>query len=251
MQNLLIQRDKFGRFIKGIQPWNKGTIGICKSKKTSFKVGHKWPKHIEKKRIAHLYRCSPNFKSNKIAYLLGILKGDGFVNYSKKYNRYILGLASTNLKFCKSFSNTVESINLRPSICRLKKLLGVGKRRLYYVIANSQIFYKWYTKLSLNKLKKLLDTKEKKNLFIKGFYESEGSILKTKNKRYRISFANTDKNLLRMTDNLLKEIGFVFHLNGPYKTIGLGKKPHYELRISKQDQIKKFINIINPTIKNG
>jgi len=120
---------------------------------------------------------------------------------------------------------------------------------LYYVIANSQIFYNWYTELSLNKLKKLLDTKEKKNLFIRGFYESEGSLFKRKDKQYRISFSNTDGNLLKLIQNFLKEIGFIFHLNGPYKTIGLGRKPHYELRISKQDQIKKFINITNPIIK--
>ncbi|PIS38854.1 MAG: hypothetical protein COT34_01570 [Candidatus Nealsonbacteria bacterium CG08_land_8_20_14_0_20_43_11] len=75
----MVIRDKFGKFIKGSKSWNKGTIGICKPNKTSFKLGHTWPKYIEKKRITNLYRCSPNLQSSEIAYILGVLKGDGFV----------------------------------------------------------------------------------------------------------------------------------------------------------------------------
>ena len=252
MHNLLIERDKFGRFIKGIKPWNKGTVGICKPKRTSFKIGHKWPKCIEKKRIAHLYRCSPNLKSTKdLAYLLGVLKGDGYTNYSEKYNRCIIGLQNTRFKFCKNFADTLRAINLNPSFGKNKKLKGVGKHKLYYVVANSQIFYKWYKKLSLFELKRLLNTKGKKIAFIRGFYESEGSLVKRKDKKYHLSFTNTDENLLKLVKNFLKGIGFVFHLNGPYKTIGLGKKFRYHLETSKQPQIAEFIKTVNPSIKRN
>ncbi len=94
-----------------------------------------------------------------------------------------------------------------------------------------------------------LSEEEKKTLFIRGFYESEDTIFKRKDKKYHISFINTDVNLLKMVKNLLQKIGFTFNLNGPYKTIGLGKKPRYYLQTSKQKQIKEFINIINPVIK--
>lgn len=250
MQNLSTERDKFGRFIKGIKPWNKGTVGICKPKRTSFKISHKWPRHIEKKRIAHLYRCSPNLKSTKnLSYLLGVLKGDGYTNYSKKYNRCIIGLQNTKFEFCKIFANALKAINLNPSFGKNKKIKGVGKHKLYYVVANSQIFYKWYKKLSLPKLKKLLNAKGKKTAFIRGFYESEGTLYKDKNKIYHMGFINTNKNLLKMTKNILEEIGFDFHLNGPYQTMGLGKKPHYRLQTARREQIKNFLKVINPSIK--
>lgn len=129
--------------------------------------------------------------------------------------------------------------------------MGVGKHRLYYTVANSLVFYKWYIKLSLNKLKKLLNTKEKKTLFIRGFYESEGTIFKTKSKQYVVAIINTDVSLLRLTKTLLGEIGFSFNLGGPYKTIGLGKKPRYYLQTAKQQQVRGFIDTINPIIKRA
>jgi len=58
----MIKRDTLGRFVKGIDPWNKGTVGICKGNKTFFKKGHNWPKYIERKRIVKLYRCNPNLR---------------------------------------------------------------------------------------------------------------------------------------------------------------------------------------------
>lgn len=252
MKTPLIKRDALGRFIRESEPWNKGTIGICKPKKTSFKIGHKWPKYIEKKRITHLYRCSPNLEpTSDLAYILGVLKGDGYANYSKKYNRCIVGLQSINSKFCKNFFRALKSINLNPSLGKNKKIMGVGKHKLYYVVACSQIFYKWYEKLSLPKLKRLLNTKERKTAFIRGFYESEGSLFKRKDKKHRLTFTNTDESLLKLVKNLLEEIGLVFHLNGPYETMGLGEKPHYRLDTSKQPQIKEFIKIINPSIKSN
>ncbi|PIZ89015.1 MAG: hypothetical protein COX90_01440 [Candidatus Nealsonbacteria bacterium CG_4_10_14_0_2_um_filter_38_17] len=248
----MIKRDTLGRFVKGIDPWNKGTVGICKGNKTFFKKGHNWPKYIERKRIVKLYRCNPNLRlTENLAYLLGTLKGDGYVNYSKKYNRYIIGLQNTKLKFCKEFFNVLRAINLNPSLGQNKKIKGVGKHKLYFVVANSQVFYRWYKKLSLPKLKRLLSTKRMKISFIKGFYESEGTIFKRKDKKYHLAFINTNGNLLRVVKTLLNEIGFNLNLNGPYKATGLGKKPRYHLQTSKQQQIKKFITTINPSIKKA
>ena len=95
-----------------------------------------------------------------------------------------------------------------------------------------------------------MNTQKNKILFIRGFYESEGTLYRDKNKIHHLAFINTDKNLLEMIKDLLEEIGFYFHLNGPYKTIGLGMKSHYHLKTAKREQIKKFLNIINPGIKN-
>src|SRR3989344_8463445 len=75
--------NPFGEFKKGHIPWNTGLNGVLKPNKTSFKKGRSLPEEIEKKRLNNLREkiiIKPNLEMNKdLAYILGILKGDGCV----------------------------------------------------------------------------------------------------------------------------------------------------------------------------
>lgn len=46
-------------------PWNKGTKGICKPNRTSYKKGHKHSPEIEQKRIKNIHK-SPNNPERKV-----------------------------------------------------------------------------------------------------------------------------------------------------------------------------------------
>jgi hypothetical protein len=128
---------------------------------------------------------------------------------------------------------------------------GIGKQKMYKVVANSKIFYEWYKKLSLQNLKKSLNTKEKTIGFLKGFYEAEGSISKSRNV-VTISISNTDLKLLKVVKILLEQLDLYFHLNGPYKNSRLGgynAKLIYRVLTSSKGNVFNFLNLVHPSAK--
>lgn len=296
--NSEIKRDEFGRFVKGItpwnknktgvyseeilkrmsdakkgyipwnkglklldfHPWNKGLKGILKPNKASFKKGRILPKEIEEKRLRNLKEkntLKPNLEMNEdLAYTLGVIKGDGYVTRWKE--RYIIGLKVTNKDFANSFLKSLRNIGLNPFIWEMGPPNQHGKLRQHVVTAYSKVFGLWYKELTLNKLKELLIDKKHIASFIRGFYEAEGSIyLRKPDYRYiNIRMFNTNKELLDLIKNLSTKIGVNFNLNGPYKnnlnTFGGGNhaKQIYVLSKSAKNEILRFMDVVNPCIKN-
>ncbi len=77
-------KDKLGRFVKGIIPWNKGTKGVMKPNKTSFKKGMK--------KLPNMY-VFPKGKKN-ISWKGGTTKSRGYVfirkpNHPFNHNGYV------------------------------------------------------------------------------------------------------------------------------------------------------------------
>ena len=250
-------RDKKGRFLKGIIPWNKGTNGLCKPNKTSFKKGHKFSKKIEEKRKETIFNrlsIKPNLKFNEnLAYILGIIKGDGCININKYTKGHIVIVHTIDKSLANNFYDSLKKLNLNPYMCLVPPRNGISKKNQYRIQAVSKKFCLWYNSLSLNKIKKLLDNRKKIIAFLKGFYEAEGCLCKQiKNKkRLRITLTHTDIKLLKLTKNLANKLNFNFILNGPYDPSGFGKKLRYNFTINKQEEVKRFINVIKPCIKYG
>lgn len=252
--SLIENHDKQGRFVKGSIPWNKGTKGLVKSNKGTFKKRHRFPSNIEKRRIEkikHIFTIKPFLEINEnMTYLLGLLMGDGYVTHNSYTNAKIVALQNTELILVENFANCLKRIGLNPRACvATPSKKSFNKKISYRVEANSKVFYEWYKSLRFNQLGKQFDTQEKVIAFIRGFYEAEGTLYSTKGHK-RLIFTNTNAELINFVKNLLEKIDLHFHLNGPYENMGVGKKPLYLLGIGNQQQIRNFIEIVSPCIKN-
>jgi intein-encoded DNA endonuclease-like protein len=288
------KRDSFGRFVKGIIPWNKGKTGIYTkevltrmskakigkrfsidtefkkgnvpwnkdmkglyikgSEKRWIKKGWKWPENTKNKMLENLRKkilLNPNLSMNgNLAYLVGLLKGDGCIYRNNR--GYKICFDNTNTTLVRNFFCSIEQLGLNPFIQEISPSNGIGKKKQYRVLANSKIFYEWYQELTIEKLENLLDNDDKISNFIRGFYEAEGCIYKQKDGTIVIQIYNTDLALMLLIKYLLQKLGLNFCLNGPYKNNGLGgyrSKPIYRLKTGSKKNIFNFLKLVKPSIK--
>lgn len=194
--------------------------------------------------------------SPALAYILGVLLGDGWIRYSSngKYH-YDIGLAVTDRVFAESFKLALEQIRLNPHIYTYKRHSDV-----HYVTAPSKLFCDWYKELTLKDIEKIIATSTMQQEFIRGFYESEGSAFisdrvdhryGTNHLTYTIKINNTNKPRLQLIQRQLQDIGFNFCLS--FSGVTEAGKSYYALRITRRakhnEAIKSFFDTINPCIK--
>lgn len=201
--------------------------------------------------------------SEDLVYTLGVLKGDGHVgNY--KTAKYAIILRCVSKAFDDSFVGALQRLGLHPYTW----LQPESKKRQsqFFTTARSKIFFNWYKELTLKQIEEMLcQDKNYARCFIRGFYESEGSLVLAKyyyvngERRERktlprtISMVNTDKELLLMVKRLLERLGYKI---GEFRkgTDGLGsyrKNPFYRLKIWRKKEVARFLKEIKPCIKNG
>ena len=239
-------------------PWNKGIRGVLKANKTSFMTGHQWPPEIQKKRLQHLREkvlLKPNLKMNEdLAYILGMLKGDGCVyEHSRSYR---VALDITDKKIADSFMNALNNIGLHPFMSEQQPDNRIGKLKKYIVLASSTVFGIWYKSLNTETLYGLLKGEKSKIGFVRGFYEAEGC-LNISNNKYRtmtLSIYNTDYQLILLVQHLINSFVFNFRLNGPYKnnnSLSKGEaKPIYRIATAIKNDVYRFLKTIKPVTKN-
>ena len=242
-------------FKKGHRTWNTGMKGlyISGSEKGWFKKGHKFSKEINERRLENLRKkilLKPNLEmTENLAYLIGLLKGDGYVCCNGR--TYRICLDNTNFTIANNCKKSLKEIGLNPFIYEIVPSNGIGKQKQYRVLASSKEFYKWYKKLTCKKLRKLLTTNKKIFGFLRGFYEAEGSISKSRNS-ITISIYNTDMRLISLIKFLLEKINLNFHLNGPYKNNRLGgynSKLLYRVQTTNKNEVINFLNLVKPSAK--
>ncbi|MEK6936968.1 MAG: LAGLIDADG family homing endonuclease [Nanoarchaeota archaeon] len=268
----MINRNEKGRFVNGHIPWHKGKRNVYSeellkkwsetkkgkhfSPNTEFKKGHIWSKEIEEKRLKNSREKilkKPNLNMDEdLAYILGILKGDGTVFKERGSYRIVLDITSKEVAI--SFLNSLKNIGLNPRLIQRKPKKGnlKGQKIKYIVRSMSKIFGEWYKNISIKELENL--NKKEMISFIRGFYESEGCLYIAKNKYKTISLiiSNTNFDLINLCKNLCEKIGIYFNLNGPYENKRQFKnsKQIYALRTAVNSQVHNFLDIINPCIKN-
>lgn len=139
-----------------------------------------------------------------LAYVLGVLKGDGSV-YKVKHKRtkgigysYVIELSVSEDGFLKSFASALKNIGLHPSVMKKGKYIKV--------IAWSKPFYDFYKKLTVRDIADMLKDDSMRLSFLRGFYESEGSCV------FRdtviIQMTNTDLELLNLVKELIHKLGY-------------------------------------------
>ncbi|MEW6592370.1 MAG: LAGLIDADG family homing endonuclease [Candidatus Hadarchaeota archaeon] len=182
-----------------------------------------------------------------LAYVLGVLLGDGSVYVRKRKSgkrTYHTQLCVKDKEFAKKFVIALKEIGLNPSVPHL------ASNGCYQVLAVSRNFYEWYKSLcfedeSPDLVKIRLVIKKFESQFVCGFYESEGSMSFSKSGKLRMRIGNRRGELLLMVQDILKCYGIKSSLCGP------GKYNYFDLEIYGDERVNKLLTIIKPCIRTS
>jgi transcriptional regulator with XRE-family HTH domain len=138
-------------------------LGIAR-KKEEYKKSKEVIERLRK--LAQSKMIIPNFKKKEdLAYVLGVLDGDGFTNKKRT-----LGLETISKEFAEKFTEKLRSIGLNASIKFNKR------KKKWTVWASSKVLVKWYLSLSpKKKIKWLINNKVAWN-YLEGLYDSDGAL---------------------------------------------------------------------------
>lgn len=174
------------------------------------------------------------FPSSDLSYVLGVLKGDGYVSLDG-YGHYKIALNVISERFIKSFRAALLRIKLKPI------RIFIDRRGTYWTTAQSKEFYYWYKDLDFSKLKKFIEGYELD--FIRGFYEAEGNISKSRY-TYKMRISNTNYEILNMISDYLTSIGIK---NTIHRYVNSSGCIYYQLGVYKDAEL--FLSLIKPSIK--
>ncbi len=204
------------------------------------------------------------YATPELSYVLGVIHGDGWVvKYMHRKSglfAYCVRLRVCHKIFADRFYEALSQLGFHPSL-RIEDPKEANRQRVFKVEASSKPFYEKFTD-DKNWVKEVAE--EFSLDFIRGFYESEGSLqasdcLDKRNlnnihmaHHIALSMYNTDRARMEFVQGLLSANGLDMNLHGPYYH---KKQPNhsglYVLSSSRQSLIKRFLGIINPCIKNG
>lgn len=217
--------------------------------------GHCKDGHFEKGHIpwcTEKYIVQPNTKmSETLAYILGVIKGDGY--FTKAKGSWLVGLHVAEKSFAEKFQLCLRKLNFNPSKIRVSKQISkVNKKEtvFYRVNAYSNKFHDFYKNLSCVKIFQLIKNNDELIYsFIRGFYESEGSARKRERHGVEITLSNTENDLIELIGRLLKRINITYSVTSREQNKNWKKSYHIRI-LGASDSKIKFMNKLNPIIKN-
>lgn len=191
--------------------------------------------------------------SDTMAYILGVIFGDGSV-FKSSQGHYLIRLHVTSLDFIKSFKKALQSIGLNPSKIRRQINYKENQHDSFEISAFSKRFYKYFININIGTLEDEI-TKKRSLTFawLRGFYESEGSIGKYNvnygSKVLMVRMSNTDIEIINLVKKLLDAIDIKYSCY-----LGERKNPkhknNYDIYIrGKSTEKQKFIEELDPIIK--
>lgn len=181
----------------------------------------------------------PRYYSNKLAYLTGLICGDGHI--SKRTEVYIW---NESAQYLRNFIGPMfeELFNYKPTFVDMKTYL-----RLSVSSRPIRFFFTHVLGLPKGKKKNILKipqfvylTKSFKINFLRGLFDSDGGTTISKNKKCSVLISSATYNFLQEVQTILKDVGV--NLPGPYTS---GSRQGYEIRSFSKKEIIKFIKIIS------
>jgi intein-encoded DNA endonuclease-like protein len=215
---------------------NHTTLTTQKMSKIMTAHSKKFPQWFMSKTYIKNHQVHPNLKpSADLAYVLGVLKGDGYVSVDG-YGHYLIRLNVISLTFIKSFRSALLRINLNP------QEIIIDNRESYHVTAQSKDFYQWYHNLKTSDVEQIIAGYETD--FIRGFYEAEGN-LSHADYGYKMRITNTNYSLIRIISKFLmyKYIKNSIHKYKNTTTDCI----YYQLGVYRD--VIPFLKLIKPSIK--
>ena len=175
----------------------------------------------------------------KLAYVLGVLMGDGSVYVHKR--GYRIELHVRDEEFARSFAEALKALGLNPWIGGPYEPHS-GKKPEYKVVAYSKDLAMSYQQMQhLERLKEFLSDNTLFINFLRGFYESEGCLYKPTSYR-RLLIYNNNADLLQYICERLQDFGIK-------ASIREYRKGEWCLEIWKKKDIAKFLRLVKPVIK--
>ncbi|MFQ6119678.1 MAG: LAGLIDADG family homing endonuclease, partial [Methanosarcinales archaeon] len=193
-------------------------------------------KMLKKRKKFNSKKMSP-----KLAYLFGVIKGDGHI--AKNF----IHITTSNYNFAKILREKLQSWS-RLNVTIKNYKTGRGNV-LWYVFLSSVEAVELFKSLKLLSLK----TDEEKTSFIRGFADAEGSVVIFKNwdnknkkykRNYKVAMHNSDKVLIHGIQNLLFSLGIKSSIYQRVPKNSFGKSLRYELVISHKS-MKRFSEIVS------
>jgi intein-encoded DNA endonuclease-like protein len=166
--------------------------------------------------------------SPELAYVIGVVLGDAFTSakrYIRKGIMYTIALKAKDKEFVEEFARCIAIVlNRPPNKIRYERSTGQ-----YIVEAKSKPLYELLRKsANLKKLRKYIEhCKKCMAAFLRGFFDSEGSV----SKYGYITLCNSNYGLLKYVQRLLKRFGIESTGPWPRKVKG---KPMHDPRTGKQ-----------------
>lgn len=184
----------------------------------------------------------PNLsESPALAYIFGVLYGDGYTCIHK--SQYNVGLRVKDKEFADAFCGAMNRVNLYPGI-------WFQEGKYYRAVVGSKIFVRWFRRLHLKDIENLSSGYEVD--FIRGFYDSEGSLSpRSRGKTFQITMSNTNLELVQLVQKIMAKLGFVVHIDRVHThSMKINKwKAIYHLRLcGGQQKVTSFCELIKPSI---
>lgn len=275
------------KFKKGHKPWNKDLKGVSipgnkKNIDERIVIDLYLNKNISAPKIAKKFNCSvgPIYRilnENKIevkysynytkeipwnkeiadkAYILGVIVGDGCITISEKSRTYSVQLNVKDRDFLKKFKSEIYKCYGVKCKEYLVKNTNPNWRQQYVAMVHSKEICLDLVKI-LDKHntgdwrvpKEILQSDNKLIIgnFLKGFYDSEGTV-RIQSPGNNVDVATVCKGGMEEINYLMSKLGFNLRLqektpkNPKYKKV-------YSLRITNKEDILKFKKFIGFTIK--
>lgn len=148
--------------------------------------------------------------SKELAYIIGVVMGDGFPTLSKKKKRYndvFVMLRAIDLEFIEEFARCLGVVLGREP----PKVRYIKSENRYVISVMDEALFELLYGRSINKIKPFVEyCDECKAMFLRGFFDSEGSISKDDT----LKAYNSNYELLEYVKKLLTDLGI--EATGPH-----------------------------------
>lgn len=177
-------------------------------------------------------------QSSDLAYVIGLLLGDGSV--FKSGGSYCIELECTNRSLVEDFNRRICDILEKEKLYSIRKRKRSWGTVVYRVRAYSKALYRLLQRdLAEPRAYALTHPKA----FILSFFNAEGDVVFYSRNRARVKFTNTKLELLKLCKEVLERLGYHPNLRGPYKQGGFGSKPLYHLCLDRRSEVESFVNL--------
>jgi DNA-binding transcriptional regulator WhiA len=192
----------------------------------------------------------PKSINEDLAWLLGVICGDGCLEkYGKSRHQYRISLSTIDMNFGKLFVMRINRVFKLNEKFNSKIVVNNTNSKYYKVQIDGKQLYEFFMKFGTfgcfkwKVPKQILNGSTKiKQSFLRGYYDSEGS-LNTYRKKYRkIRAASVNKDGIKGIQKLLNDLKIDINL--------IKEKNCYSLNIYKEKQINHFNNSVGFSFKN-
>jgi len=178
----------------------------------------------------------------ELAYILGLIMGDGTVYCYEKKDDCSICLINTNKLIVDEYIRACEKLGFHVGVVTLKPK-PPGKKQLYRACFRSKAFAEWYQNIDIKYLEHFLREDELFNAFLRGFFEADGTLYWGRSRKI-VNIYNNNVELLEFIAKRLKERG--------YNSVGIyrNRGRTYSLTIQTGDDVLRFLSEIKPVVKN-